>query len=146
MNIIFTKNEASEEAIIAHLNLCSKNFMPPLSEKVDIQLYAHKIKQFAVCFEAWEGQILVGLLAAYFNDIEKKTGFITNVSTLTNYSGKGIAKQLIQDCMDYAAILNFETILLEVNRHSLNAIGLYQKFGFHIIDSNHDMLKMNRLL
>ena len=146
MNIIFTKNEASEAAIAAHLNLCSDGFIPPLSEKVDIQAYAHKIKQFAVCFEAWDGQILVGLLAAYFNDIEKKTGFVTNVSTLTYYSGKGIAKQLMQACVDYATGLNFKTILLEVNKHSLNAVGLYQKFGFHIMEYNHDMIKMERLL
>ncbi len=119
---------------------------PPLSEKVDIQAYAKKMKQFAVCFEAWDGTDLIALVAAYFNDTEKKTGFITNVSTLTKYSGKGIAKQLIQGCVDYATDLKFETILLEVNRHSLNAVGLYQKYGFIIMDYHHDMLKMKRLL
>jgi ribosomal protein S18 acetylase RimI-like enzyme len=146
MNILFTKNNASEADIAGHLILCSEGFKPPLSEKVDIPAYAHKIKQFAVCFEAWDGVILVGLLAAYFNDAEKKIGFITNVSTLTNYSGKGIAKQLMMACVDYATGLNFETILLEVNMHSLNAVGLYQRFGFDVVGNNHDMRKMKRLL
>ncbi|QNA44984.1 GNAT family N-acetyltransferase [Lacibacter sediminis] len=103
--------------------------MPSLNKKVDIKLYAEKITTYAVRFEAWYADELIGLVAAYFND-EKQASFITNVSTVPQYSGKGIASQLMKECISFANANRFNGITLRVAQHNSNAIALYSKFGF----------------
>ncbi len=116
--------------IIQHLNICSKNFLPPLNEKIDIPEYAKKIFKHAVTFEAWSSDVLAGLVAVYYNDSEKNIGFITNVSTVNEYSGKGIASELIRMSLNFGMQEGFNEILLEVAKDNLSAIKLYKKFMF----------------
>lgn len=94
--ILYRINTATPEDIYLHLEECQYNFVPPLNARVDIKEYSEKISAKAVTFEAWDDKILAGLLAAYFNDDEKISGFITNVSTLKRYQGKGIAAELVK--------------------------------------------------
>src|SRR5436190_21860381 len=93
--IIYKTGTASFSAVFTHLAKCNNDFVPPLSNKVDLELYSKKIAENSVTFEAWINDELVGLIAAYFNDLKQETGYITNVSTIKEYSGKGIASQLL---------------------------------------------------
>lgn len=128
-SITYKKNTSTAEQVSRHLKRCNDNFVPSLDKKVDIKLYAEKIITYAVRFEAWEGEELVGLVATYFND-ENRTSFITNVSTIPQHSGKGIASQLMMECISFATTNHFREITLRVAQHNVNAIGLYSKFGF----------------
>jgi ribosomal protein S18 acetylase RimI-like enzyme len=118
-----------------HLNKCKDNFIPALHETVDIAEYSKKIVENAVTFEAWIQDELVGLVAAYLNDRENRTGFISNVSVLKEYAGKGIASQLINNCIEFARENKFREILLEVNGNNLQAVKLYEKYHFTQQDS-----------
>ena len=68
-HIQYKTKTASVDHILAHLNSCNLNFTLPLSEKVDLVGYAHKIYENSVTFEAWFNETLVGLVAAYFNNL-----------------------------------------------------------------------------
>lgn len=127
--IIYKRNTSTVEQVSKHLKKCNDNFVPSLNTKVNIELYAEKIITYAVRFEAWEAEELVGLVAAYFND-QKRTSFITNVSTISQYSGKGIASQLMSECISFGNAKHFNEITLRVDQNNMNAIGLYSKFGF----------------
>ena len=59
--IQFSLNNASEAEIVGHLWHCDANFVPPLSDRVEINDYANKITNKAMRFEAWSGDKLVGL-------------------------------------------------------------------------------------
>ena len=143
MNIRYNINTATADDLTIHLRACDANFIPALSEKVDIEDYAQKLSKHAVNFEAWDGGVLAGLIAAYFNDTENGLGYITNVSTVGGYGGRGIASTLLQKCIAYGQAQQFESIGLEVNKQSLAAISLYQKFGFVTVGETDTMLKMN---
>lgn len=143
MPIQYTVNTASSQQIANHLWVCSPNFTPALSEKVNIEGYAQKLAQHATNFEAWDGEVLIGLVDAYLNDLTNRTGFITNVSTVSGYSGQGIASKLLQQCIDRSIEQGFWSIGLEVNKQSLGAVRLYQKFGFTAVNETDTMLKMN---
>ena len=121
-----------------------KNFTPPLSEQVSIPEYIEKIKNNAVCFEARDRKVLIGLIAAYFNNND--TGFITSVITIPNYQGRGIAQQLLQNCFSYAKKSNFKKIELEVFKHNTPAISLYKKNGFSITGENENQFKMEKIV
>jgi ribosomal protein S18 acetylase RimI-like enzyme len=123
-------DKASEAEIAEHLLSCDADFVPPLSGRVEINDYARKIAGKAARFEAWSDGRLVGLVAAYCNDPEKRIAYITSVSVLRESTGKGIAKSLMRQCIERIKALGMHQVSLEVASVNLPAIGLYEKSGF----------------
>lgn len=123
-------NEASEAEIAEHLLSCDADFVPPLSGRVEINAYAKKIAGKAARFEAWSDGRLVGLVAVYCNDSEKRIAYITSVSVVRESTGKGIAGSLMKRCIARIKALGMRQISLEVASGNTPAIGLYEKSGF----------------
>ena len=135
---------STKEEIYSHLEECNNNFSPSLDKKVNIHDYSIKLFDKSVTFEAWESNILIGLVAAYFNDFENLTGYITNVSLTKDYMGAGIASKLINMCINYAKQSQFKEIKLEVLKNNSQAIHLYKKFGFEEFEEkeNHMLMQL----
>lgn len=142
----FRLNKASEAQVAEHLSVCDVDFIPPLSHRVEIEEYAAKIEQNTIRFEAWSGSKLIGLVAAYFNDQEKQCGFITSVSVLRAWTGKGIASQLIKQCIRHAKVSDMQQLKLEVAINNFPAIGLYERNGFTVSETNTRFVTMNLYL
>ena len=87
----YLTNKASVAEIADHLLRCDTDFVPPLVGRVEITDYAKKIANMAMRFEAWAGGTLIGLVAAYCNHQESRIAYITSVSVLRAWMGKGIA-------------------------------------------------------
>jgi ribosomal protein S18 acetylase RimI-like enzyme len=135
--------KASLQEIKTHLEECSDSFFPPLSSYVNINDYSKKLYKLSSTFEAWENGKLVGLVATYMND-QKKEAYISNVSVLPDYQGKGISKTLLNRTIKEAKIKSYISIKLEVKQDNIKAITLYQKLGFeisrkHIFNNNLEM-------
>jgi ribosomal protein S18 acetylase RimI-like enzyme len=128
--VAFSRNKSSYEQVLAHLNVCDSDFVPPLSQRLSVSAYALKLMDKAVRFEAWCDTDLVGLIALYCNDSSKSRAFITNVSVIPQWQGRGVAGLLLGHCADAMCQLLFKTIELEVDEQNSAAIGLYKKFGF----------------
>ena len=116
--------------LLMHLHRCDDLFVPRLSERMDLDLYAEKIIDYSNRFEAWHKQELIGLVAAYTNDHESRIAYITNVSVLLEWQGQGIASRLLSDCMEHSGHNGFDGLVLEVHLSNMKAIALYQKLGF----------------
>jgi ribosomal protein S18 acetylase RimI-like enzyme len=129
-SIEFLLNKASTEQITEHLLRCDTDFVPPLSGRVEINDYAQKIASKATRFEAWSGGTLVGLVAAYCNNQEKRIAYITSVSVLKAWTGKGIAARLMSRCVEHAKALGMRQVSLEVASDNTSAIRLYEKSGY----------------
>lgn len=140
--IIYKTKTASENEIISHLKDCDGNFIPALSERVNIEEYAHKIFVKSVTFEAWKDKLLVGFIATYFNHKFDDSGFITYVGVANDFMGLGIASRLMELCIEHARLNDFTELKLEVNRHSDKAIRLYERFGFVNYKTDKDVLSM----
>src|SRR5438046_2814866 len=93
--IDFREETATREDIQAHLQACDNDFIPNLGLKVNIAEYSKKIRARAKTFEAWSDKNLIGLVAAYLNDRDTRTGFITSVSVAKQFMGRGIASKLL---------------------------------------------------
>ena len=141
-HVTFTKNTASQAALYNHLKICNKNFTPHLETTVNILEYSNKIHEKAETFEAWVNQSLVGLVAAYLNDIRSYSGHITNVSVIKDFMGMGIATKLLTMCLCQAKKKNMCTITLEVYSGNVNAIALYHKFDFRPVQTKEELLLM----
>lgn len=126
----YLSNKASAAQIADHLLSCDADFVPPLSGRVEIRDYARKIASKGTRFEAWSGGTLVGLVAAYCNDQEKRIAYITSVSVLRAWAGKGIAARLMKQCIEHAKAAGMRRISLEVASDNAPAIRLYEESGF----------------
>lgn len=144
--IEYVTSRASASEIAEHLTLCDSQFVPPLSSRVDIGEYASKIAAKALVFEAWSDRVLVGLVASYCDDAEKNIGFITNVSVLEAWRGKGIARRLVEETVSHARQLGLSRIGLQVAAGNTPAIELYKGFGFVSRESDGSFIEMDLVL
>lgn len=136
-------NVASAPAIATHLRRCDDDFIPPLSDRVDIDEYSRKIAGRAMRFEAWSNDSLVGLVAAYF-DADRQTAYITTVSVDPEYRKRGIASRLLGQCVAYAQERGHSGVLLEVDSENGPAMDLYEEMGFTVADVNQRTTSMRR--
>lgn len=141
--VVYKTKTAPTQAIVKHLHACADCFSPTLSTYIDIDVYGKKIHEKSVTFEAWNGSKLIGLLAAYYNDKKKMTGFITNVSVLSEYHGAGIASRLLENAINFGRKESFAKLLLEIYRNNTNSIHLYRKYGFKEIEQNKQIITMS---
>ena len=140
MNIKTRINTAKEHNIFEHLKLCDKQFITPLSLRVNIGEYSKKLAGNARLFEAWDEANLVGLVAMYIDNDEE--GFITNVSVCEEYMGKGIATMIFNLLIINSIESGVKTLRLEVYSINHVAIKLYEKFGFKKYIEKDDSLVM----
>lgn len=130
--IKYTIAHATSTQIYNHLLACDNSFRPRLSTRVNLVEFADKIFNKTVSFEAWDKDLLVGLVACYLNDYVNHTGYINHVSTLSTYHSCGIATQLLRNCLRFASCTGFQTIGLEVAEDNIRAQALYTYLGFTI--------------
>ena len=140
--IDFRINTAQYETLVEHFILSADSFNPPLSTYINVDLYAKKILENAITFEAWSGEKLIGLVATYFNNFHTKIGFVTNLSLLKEYQGIGIASLLMINVINYGGDNGFVRVDLEVKKINTKAIKFYKKKGFIEAGQNKDCLLM----
>ncbi|MBQ4528762.1 MAG: ribosomal protein S18-alanine N-acetyltransferase [Clostridia bacterium] len=71
-------------------------------------------------------------------------GSITNVCVLHGYRNKGIASSLLEKIISYGKETNLEFITLEVRESNINAIKLYEKFGFEKVGARKNYYSDNK--
>ena len=136
-------NKATEIEIYNYLIECDSLFLPTLSTGIDIKEYSKKIHDNANTFEAYDDNIFVGLVAAYFNK-EESFVFITSVSVKEKYQNQGIMFRLLHQCILKAEIEDYEEIGLHVHKDNHKALTIYIKFGFEIMEKYDNFLFMTR--
>ncbi len=140
--IEFIQNHSDTQTVMRHLFCCDADFIPPLSDRVEIENYAQKIVQQAARFEALMDGELIGLVAAYCNDFEQRVAYITSVSVLPSWQGRGIAAQLITQCIGHCRDQGFASISLEVDGQNLVALKLYTSRGFTFCETRGRKMSM----
>lgn len=146
MTLEYKVKTATKEEISSHLYCCDDNFKQALIQRVSIEEYSGKIFEKAITFEAWDDNVLVGLIAVYCNHPNgTSSGYITNVSIDKDFTGRGIATTLMNNCLEYAQKAGIKNIALEVLSSNDSAIRLYEKFGFEKSEIRGDMVLMLKI-
>lgn len=144
MKIKYTIKTANQKDIYDHLIKCSAMFVPNLHTRINIKLFAEKIFENSITFEAWHRDKLIGLISAYLNNLENRTGFITHVSVLQDYQKHGISSELLLQLENHAKTNNFAHIKLEVYKDNYAAIHIYSKHGYSQTARNKDFFVMKK--
>ena len=132
-------NTSTESQIYEHLNHCSSSFIPSLNTYVDLTQYSKKIHLSSLRIECFNGDQLIGLIAVYLN---KDFGFITNVSVLPQFKGKGIAQNLLENCIVHLYNKKIKLAKLEVFDENHRAISFYKKNKFKITNQKNNKITM----
>lgn len=141
-NYRFTENTALEPQVVSLLKACDSSFMPPLSDRVDLDSYAAKLFNHARRIEAWFESELVGMLGVYLNDVGSGLGFISNVCVHPSHWSRGIASNLIELCKRRALQDRFHAVELEVCVKNRLVVALYEKSGFSLIKASGEFGRM----
>lgn len=121
---------ADANALVAHFLACGGDFLAKLQARVDLEDYANKLCAHAQRFEAYAAGVLIGLVAVYANDQLRQIAFISNVSVLPAWRGRGIASDLLLDCIASLQRAGFVAIDLEVEEDNIGARRFYAGLGF----------------
>lgn len=135
------RNTASVQEIASHLREADRSFIPPLSDRIDIDCYAAKLFDVGTRHEAWVGPRLVGLVAGYLNDCE--LGFISNVSVAPGLERRGVGARLVAAFIADAGAAGIKRLRLEVHSGNIAASQLYRAAGFSREDHGGDLVTMS---
>ncbi|MDY0974750.1 GNAT family N-acetyltransferase [Massilia sp. CFBP9012] len=121
---------ASAEQVAQLLRACDAGFVPPLSARVDIDAYAAKLAAQATLVEAWDGDVLAGLVAIYCNNHDTGIAYVSNVSVAPAHTRRGIAGRLLREALARARAAGMRGAALAVHGANAAALALYRQHGF----------------
>ena len=104
-------------------------FSRPWSRKMLAEELENQCAAFLVAEDSVSGRVLgyAGLM------VVADEGYITNVAVFPEYRRQGIAAQILQVFLQFAAANHLAFLTLEVRPSNAAAIALYQGFGFEEI-------------
>ena len=108
--------------------------IPTLSERnIDIDSYSEKIFRNGTLYGAVDinGEFM-GILAAYMNDKEKKTAYLTILALKSKYRGLKLGEKLLCTAERDAGECGMKAFSLEVRKSNINAIDFYKAHGYSI--------------
>ncbi len=134
MNPITILRTSSENKDFANLVIALDAFLKILDGD-DHEFYAQMnktnlLKNVVICYE---NNIPIGIGA--YKEFESKTVEIKRMYTLPEYRGKGIASKIIRELELWAKEENYTTSILETGLKQADALYLYQKLGYTIIEN-----------
>lgn len=128
-------NRIQKDEFVDYLIKVDEEYISPISNHVILADYAEKLIHNAIIVTARDNRELVGLCAFYCNDYKNKRSFISTIGIQSNFTGKGIAKKILNKTIEISIKDGMEKIELEVFSGNKRAISFYHKNGFYIVDT-----------
>jgi ribosomal protein S18 acetylase RimI-like enzyme len=131
--VTFIQNSAGVDIVFDFLHQSSQDNLYLLQDPRNLRTYTLKLLRYAERYEAWSNGRLIGLVAAYQNDAALGRAFISHVSVVSNFWGRGIARNLLSACIEHSIDLGMQRLELEVRVDNQPARTLYESLGFEVI-------------
>lgn len=123
---MITLGRGSVADYVAHLEACDDLFPTKLSERVDLRAYAAKLHERSTAFELWDGNRLVGLLAAY---MDTDVAFISHICVLPE-APPGSGHTLLAALFEEVGRTGKRGVRLHVEATNERALAFYVRHGF----------------
>ena len=120
----------SKEKILRFLVKADKTFPVALSDKTDLTQFALKLYNNATLCTAEEDNQIVAMVAGYTENTINNVAYISMVATLSGYTGKGYARQLVNEFIERAKSKRLKAVHLYTTRNNTPAMELYNSLGF----------------
>ena len=96
----------------------------------DIVKYVDKIEEYATIISIFNNDHLIALIAFYENDSNLDLAFLSMLAVRKDFKKMGIGKNLLNFSIKELKKKGFNNYGLEVRKDNINAIKLYEKYGF----------------
>lgn len=113
---------------------------------IPMEDYIDKLLEFSTLITYQESHQIVGLIAYYKNDPEKKDSFLTMLLIDEASRNKKIGQKLLDFALSDLVNNNFKNMNLEVLKSNKRAIEFYKKNKFIIQSENGEFYKMSLCL
>ena len=139
--------EVSLESLYRFLQLMDSEYIPPLSEKIELRSFAEKLIRYANLFCEFdkEGEIK-GLVAVYAIDFERQYAYIPIVGISPSHRGEGIATRLVGRAIELVKGYNGRIKVMGLYSNNPIAIQLYHKYGFKNLQEENGRVYMELIL
>lgn len=127
---ISRKEEISLLRLANFVKSVDKDFTPPLTGRVDIEEWIDKIYSKGSIVIAESNGEYIGCILFYSNDTESKKGYIAYLAVDSKYRRLGVAKSMLDRCVDISR--NNNMISIAVYTNNPGALKLYLSRGFQI--------------
>ena len=117
--LIYKHETPSLESIRDFFYLTDNEFDLPLSQKVNIEEYTHKLYTYADFFVCYDNDRIVGMICCYMN--RPPEAYISHVCVSSEYQGKGIFKELFATVKHVCHTFSIKQISLEVGLINVKA-------------------------
>lgn len=138
-------NRIQKDEFVDYLIKVDEEYIPPISNHVMLADYAGKLISNASIVTAREKKALIGLCAFYCNDYKNKRSFISTIGIQSNFTGKGIAKKILNKTIEMSKEVGMEKIELQVFSGNKRAICFYSKNGFYKVDTIEKLDKLGNI-
>lgn len=135
------------QILVEYLKSVENDFNPPLFERIrdrsnvyNVEEYANKVLSNASILYAIYSNCICGIVIIYHNDLVTKKGYIPLLSVRKEFSGKGFAKNLVQNAIKIAFEDGMNEILVKTWKDNNSAKKIYENLGFMLIDSDTDLI------
>ena len=128
VNYIIEKDKVDLALLSEFVKFVDKDFVPPLVGRVDIDLWIEKVYDKGSIVLAEYGDVYVGCLLFYANDVESRTGYIAYLAVESQYRRLGIAKKMLECCFNISRASSMSSISAYTNNP--HALSLYKRMGF----------------
>lgn len=128
MNRIVLANDAGR--VGAFLQNADKEFVPPLSQRVDLLAYSRKLATYAENFFVTDDAVDKAHAAIYVNRQDAGTAFLSSICVLSRFRSERVSQPLLEACCKLASDRGMHRVSLEVARGNRRAIDFYVRLGF----------------
>ena len=121
-----TEIQLYPEEVLGLLNKADKDFVPSLSETMDLIFYSEKWSCLARKIVALEDETIIGSIFFYFSE-QSNTVYIPFFWTDKRFQRKGVGKGMFEYLLD---AVHCNLVELEVVKDNYPAIAFYNRMGF----------------
>lgn len=118
------------EAVYDFFLRINNDFIPPLSDIVNIKNYATKLIEKSKIFASFDNGKLIALCGVYATDTVNNSAFVSMLAVDENYRGLGLGIKLMNVMECELTRKKIAKIQLEVFKNNTNAIFMYKKLGY----------------
>ena len=125
-------NDMSKDELYRYLLAASEDFSPPMDKEVDLGWWCEKMVRLGEILTVKRGASdeAIGLLSGYFNRPDQGYAFVSVLHVNRNFRHNGFGKKLLDEAINVAKVRGLTAIRLNVKKDNINAIGMYEHYGF----------------
>lgn len=141
-DIDYIRATLDPEAVHTLLQKCDEEFVPSLSQTMNLKQYAQKLSDFAQFVIALDNGSAAGFVAYYLND-EGHFIYVPLIWVSSEVQRNGIGQQLIAQLSELS-IMGYSSIRLEVLKSNTGACHFYLKEDFKMAEDRNSKWLMSK--